>query len=45
MERKVEEPLREALTFIQSVLDNVPDDETAWYLGEALKRIQEALGA
>jgi len=45
MNKKTEKPIREAIAFIQEVLDRVPDDETAWYLGEALKRLEEAIGA
>lgn len=43
MNRKIEEPLRAAITLIKEVLATASTDETAWLLGEAMQRIQDAL--
>lgn len=43
MNRKIEEPLREAITLIQEVLATASTDADAWLLNEALQRIQDAL--
>lgn len=43
MTRKIEEPLREAITLIKEVLATASTDTDAWLLNEALQRIQDAL--
>lgn len=43
MNRKIEEPLREAITLIQEVLATASSDKTAWLLNEALEHIQDAI--
>ena len=46
MNRKIEEPLREAITHIEKIeeiLGPKLGDEATWYIVEALKRIQDAL--
>ena len=43
MNRKIEEPLREAITLIKEVLATASTDADAWLLNEAIEKIQDAL--
>lgn len=43
MNRKIEEPLLEAITLIKEVLATASTDADAWLLNEAIEKIQDAL--
>jgi len=43
MNRKIEEPLREAIEHIKEVLATASTDADAWLLNEAIQRIQDAI--
>lgn len=39
-----ETKIREAIALVNAQLERARDDETAWYLGEIITRLEEALG-